>query len=128
MRRIFAYFGELRANFTLNFLAFLLMRLTGIALATYLFLHIYEIGIARRDAAQFDGKMVGFNTPFGWTLEYLLLLAVLYHMFNGLRLMAADFMHLSERQSEMLWLAGMCVIGIGAASAFVFFPGLLPSM
>ncbi|MBI5524967.1 MAG: hypothetical protein HY897_01390 [Deltaproteobacteria bacterium] len=126
MARLLTYAGMLRATFTLNFLAFLLMRLTGIALALYLFLHIWSIGQVQRGVHEFNSAMAAYNRPMGWVLEYLLLLAVLYHMFNGLRLLAADFLKLSERHSEMLWLAGMFVVGLGAYSVFVFFPTLLP--
>lgn len=115
----------LKRTFTFNYLAFLLMRITGIALAAYLFLHIYSIAKIQNGADAFNDKMESFNTPGGWVLEYLLLLAVLYHMFNGIRITAADFFGLTKRQSEMLWIAGVCIISIGAVCVFRFFPGII---
>lgn len=123
MGRVFVYFKELRLNFTLNFLSFLLMRITGVGLVLYLFLHVWSIGHARAGTESFNAAMGAYNTPLFWVFEYLLLLAVLYHMFNGLRLIAADFLGLTERQSGMLWLAGLFIVSIGAGCAFVFFPG-----
>lgn len=127
MDRIFTYAGMLRTTFTLNFFAFLLMRLTGIALAVFLFLHIWTVGQVQRGVQEFNTAMSAYNKPIGWAMEYALLLAVLYHMMNGLRLIAADFLNLTERQSEMLWLSGMCVIGLGAYAFFVFFPTFAPA-
>lgn len=123
--RIFTYFEMLKRTFTFNYLAFLLMRITGLALAAYLILHIYSIGQIRRSTEAFNAKMEAYNTPGGWILEYLLLFAVLYHMFNGIRVTIADFFGFTKKQSEMLWLAGVCIIIIGGVSAFVFFPGLI---
>ena len=127
MDRLFSYVGMLRATFTFNFFAFLLMRITGVALAVFLFLHIWTVGQVQRGMGEFNGAMAAYNKPLGWAMEYLLLMAVLYHMMNGLRLMAADFLNMTERQSELLWLAGMFVIGTGAYSLFVFFPTIAPA-
>lgn len=122
--RLMTYAVMLRRTFTLNYLAFLLMRLTGIALAIYLFLHIWSILQVQKGEAAFDAKMASYNTPVGWMLEYLLLLAVAYHLFNGVRIIAADFFHLTKRQAEMLWAVGASVVAIAGACLFVFFPGL----
>ena len=127
MDRIFTYAGMLRTTLTLNFFAFLLMRLTGIALAVFLFLHIWTIGQVQRGVQEFNTAMSAYNTPAGWAMEYVLLLAVLYHMKNGIRLIAADFLGMTERQSELLWLAGMFVLGLGAYAFLVFFPTFAPA-
>jgi succinate dehydrogenase/fumarate reductase cytochrome b subunit len=66
--------------------------------------------------------MSAYNNLFGWVLEYLLLLAVIYHMFNGLRLIAADFFNLTEKQKGLLWIAIVIIALIASASLFVFFP------
>lgn len=118
--RLTTYLTMLGRTFTVNYLSFLLMRVTGIALTVYLFLHIYSIGKIQNGVEVFDLKMESYNTPIGWVMEYLLLLAVIYHMFNGIRVTVADFFGLTKRQSEMTWLVGVCVIGIAAASVPVF--------
>jgi succinate dehydrogenase / fumarate reductase, cytochrome b subunit len=124
--RVLAYFEMLKRTFTFNYLAFLLMRITGIALVLYLILHIWSIGHVRHGSVAFNDAMAVYNKPLFWLFEYLLLLAVLYHMFNGLRLIIADFFSLTEHQSFLLWLAGLCVVIIGAFSISVFLPGIIP--
>jgi len=109
-------------NRSINLFSFLLMRLTGIALSVFLFLHIWTIGQIQKGNDSFNQAMSAYNNLFGWVLEYLLLLAVIYHMFNGLRLIAADFFNLTERQKGLLWIAIVIIALIASASLFVFFP------
>lgn len=123
-KRFLVYFEMLKRTFTFNYLAFLLMRITGIALAVYLFLHIWSIGQVLRGTEAFEAKMASYNTPLGWLMEYSLLLAVLYHIMNGLRVIVADFFGLTEKQSGMLWGAGFVVVAVGAACFSVFLQGL----
>lgn len=121
----YLYVKEITLNKSINLFSFLLMRLTGIALSVFLFLHIWTIGQIQKGNDNFDQAMNAYNNPLGWTLEYLLLLAVLYHMFNGLRLIVADFFNLTERQKGLLWIVVVVVALIASASLFVFFP-ILP--
>lgn len=124
-RRISTYFEMLKTTFTLNYLAFLLMRITGLGLVLYLILHLWSIGQIQRGSSSFDAIMNAYNKLPFWFFEYLLLLAVLYHMFNGIRVIVADFFGLTERQSGMLWLVGTAVAIAGAFSIPVFFRGIL---
>jgi len=118
----YLYLNEMSLNRSINLFSFLLMRLTGIALSVFLFLHIWTIGQIQKGNDSFNQAMSAYNNLFGWVLEYLLLLAVIYHMFNGLRLIAADFFNLTERQKGLLWIAIVIIALIASASLFVFFP------
>lgn len=122
--KVFSYFEMLKMTFTPNYLAFLLMRVTGIGIAIYLFLHIWSIGHVRHSEDAFNSTMGAYNTPIFWVMEYLLLLAVMYHMMNGLRLIVADFFELTEKQSVMLWIAGLVIVAVGAVCAPMFLRGL----
>ncbi len=119
------YIKEITLNRSINLFSFLLMRLSGIALSVFLFLHIYTIGQIQKGNDNFNLAMNAYNNPVGWLMEYLLLLAVLYHMFNGIRLIVADFYNLTDRQKGLLWIVVIIVALIASASLFVFFP-LLP--
>jgi|YNPNPStandDraft_1061719.scaffolds.fasta_scaffold126442_1 succinate dehydrogenase / fumarate reductase cytochrome b subunit len=121
----YLYLKEINLNRSINLFSFLLMRITGIALSVFIFLHIWTIGQVQKGNDSFNQAMNAYNNLFGWILEYLLLLAVLYHMFNGLRLIVADFFNLTERQKGLLWIAIVIMALIASASLFVFFP-ILP--
>lgn len=118
----YLYIKELSLNKGINLFSFLLMRLTGIGLSVFLFLHIWTIGQVQRGNDAFNSAMNAYNNPLGWTLEYLLLLAVLFHMFNGLRLIVADFFNLTEHQRGFLLIVVVICALIASASLFVFFP------
>ncbi len=116
------YIKELTLNKSINLFSFLIMRITGIGLSVFLFLHIWTIGQIQKGNDAFNSAMGAYNNPFGWTLEYLLLLAVLYHMFNGIRLIVADFFNMTESQKGLLWIVVVVFALIASASLFVFFP------
>jgi len=121
----YLYISEIKFNRSVNLISFLFMRLTGISLSIFLFLHIWTIGQVQKGNDSFNEAMNAYNNLAGWILEYLLLLAVLYHMFNGLRLIIADFCNLTERQKGLLWIVVVIVAIVASASLFVFFP-ILP--
>ncbi len=121
----YLYISEIKFNRSVNLISFLFMRLTGISLSIFLFLHIWTIGQVQKGNDSFNEAMNAYNNLAGWILEYLLLLAVLYHMFNGLRLIIADFCNFTERQKGLLWIVVVIVAIVASASLFVFFP-ILP--
>jgi succinate dehydrogenase / fumarate reductase, cytochrome b subunit len=95
-----------------------------LALVVYIVLHIYSIGHAIEGGDAFNQIMEGYNTPVGHVLEYFLLLAVLWHMFNGLRITITDFLRFSHQQRRLiLWVFILSGV-IALASLFRFIPGL----
>jgi succinate dehydrogenase / fumarate reductase cytochrome b subunit len=79
----------------LNFerVLFLLHRITGIGLIFYLLVHIIVVGFRAYSPELWDkimkaisGHYNGHYNPIIYFLEWLLLVAVIFHMMNGLRL------------------------------------------
>ncbi len=66
--------------------AFALNRLTALGLVLYLFLHLWTLRLLTRGAAAWDAFIQKAKTPPFLVLDGLLLLAVLFHGLNGLRL------------------------------------------
>jgi len=103
------FFKEWFLNFNWNMLAFVFHRISGLALVFYIILHIYSIGHSLAGGDAFDRMMEAYNTPFGHILEYFLLLAVLWHMFNGIRIIVLDFFCFSHKQKVfILWVFIVC--------------------
>jgi len=122
---------DILLNLIPGHLSYYVMRLTGIALAFYVFAHIYSLHGVTQSAKTnnpWDGinawnKMVGaYDSPVGHVIEYLLLLAVVFHMFNGLRLVAIDWFDLSKKANTMLYVTVLCMVAVCAIAAPVFFP------
>ncbi|MGB2241578.1 MAG: succinate dehydrogenase, cytochrome b556 subunit [Candidatus Puniceispirillaceae bacterium] len=78
--------------------AFLLHRVSGIALALFLPLHFYMLSLALTDPAQLDGFLVFTDLLIVKCAEFALVFLLAVHMFGGLRLMALEFLPWSPRQ------------------------------
>jgi succinate dehydrogenase / fumarate reductase cytochrome b subunit len=71
--------------------AWLLQRVTGLALVGYVFVHIWVVSSATVSGMAFDDIMAFFQKPVFIALDVLLLLAVLAHGINGMRIVLFDF-------------------------------------
>ena len=106
-----------------NFLgswAWLLHRLSGLALIFYLTLHIWVISHLANGAASFNATMAFLNSPLFKILEVGLWGVILFHAFNGVRVLIVDFFHgaLAHKKwfvllisiAFLLWAAGSAMI------------------
>ncbi|WP_376789375.1 succinate dehydrogenase, cytochrome b556 subunit [Thermoflexus sp.] len=66
-------------------LAFLLMRLTGIGLVIYLFLHLYVLRLLAQGPEAWDAFIAMAKSPLFLALDILLIMGILYHGLNGVR-------------------------------------------
>ena len=88
-----------------GFISFLLRRITGVALVLYLFTHMWVIGSANGGAETFDARLNMVQTPFFKLAEIALLAAVVYHAFDGLRLMIVHYFHVTEYRKSLFYAA-----------------------
>ena len=70
--------------------AFVLHRLSGVAIALYLLLHVVDISLV----------MYGPDGPFD---RFLAMAGVAYHALNGLRIIVMDFSRWGVRYQRLLW-------------------------
>jgi succinate dehydrogenase / fumarate reductase, cytochrome b subunit len=124
MLKFFNYFEETMRNFNLGMLSHVLHRITGVALSFYIIMHLYTLGAVRNGASALDESFAHYDNLFGHCIEYLLLLAVLFHTFNGIRIIVGDFWGQTKSHKQML--IGACAIAaiIAAIAVFFFFPEL----
>lgn len=106
-----------------NFLgswAWILHRLSGLALIFYLTLHIWVISHLAKGAESFDAMMRFLNSPLFKLLEVGLWGVILFHAFNGVRVIVVDFFHGALAQKKLflfliaiaflLWASGSAMI------------------
>ena len=106
---------------TTGFIAWALRRFTGVVLALYLFVHIWVIGAATQGAEAFNRRMETFQSPVTHILEILLLAAVIYHAFDGIRLLIINWFKVTDERKSM-WYA------VFAISAILTVVGGLPML
>lgn len=94
-----------------GFLSFALRRLTGVALVLYLFTHMWVIGSALGGPQSFDARLATVQTPFFKLAEIALLAAVVYHAFDGLRLLLVNWFDITDYRRSLFYAAfGIAVI------------------
>ena len=109
-------------------LAFVIQRVTGLALLAYLFLHVLTIH-QLREPERFDASIQMFNSPLFKLGEIGLLATVILHALNGIRLTLID-MGVgtgATRQRQMFWYFAVAVgVAIFIAGAIpIFITGVL---
>lgn len=97
--------------------AWLFHRVSGLVLAVYIIAHIWVISTgAAAGADAFDRLFETLESPFFIVLDLALLAAVVYHAFNGIRVILFD-LGIAIRQQKTLWWV---VLGASVAVMAVF--------
>ncbi len=98
-----------------GFLAALLHRLSGIALAIFLPLHFLALGRVLNGAAALDSFLAVTETPLVKASECALVVALATHMTLGLRILAIEFFAVRERTVAVLTGCAAAVFALGVA-------------
>ncbi len=84
--------------------AWLIHRITGIALTLYIFLHLYVLSHLK-DPLQYSSLIETMKNPLIRLSEAGLLGLVIGHAFNGFRLTLIDFGVPTKAQKKLFWAA-----------------------
>lgn len=101
-----------------GYVAALLHRLSGIALAVFLPLHFLALATALNGAAALDSFLAATNTPLVKASECALVAALATHMTLGLRILAIEFLDIRERTAAVLTACAAAVFAVGLAFLF----------
>ena len=90
-------------------------RITGVALVVYIFLHLSFITTASLGDGpkNFDALMKITSQPLFIVLDFVLVVVVIYHAMNGLRVVLFDAGYGIRRQKQVFWVA------MGAAAVLI---------
>ncbi len=98
--------------------SWVLHRITGATIFFFLFVHVLDTALVRVSPQAYNEVIETYKTPIVGLMEIGLVVAVLYHALNGIRVILIDFwQHGPRHQRTMLWI----VIGVFLA---VFIPAL----
>ncbi len=84
----------------------LLHRVSGLVLVTYLILHIWVLSHLTKGEAEFNRIMDAFNNPAFRLMEIGLLGIFLYHGVNGLRVIFMDYGPMAREETYLKYLVG----------------------
>lgn len=88
-----------------GFISFVLRRFTGVALVIYLFIHMWVIGSINSGPEAFDARLAMVQTTVFKIFEIALLAAVVYHAFDGIRLLVVHYLGVTEYRKSLFYAA-----------------------
>jgi len=97
--------------------AFIVHRISGIALALFLPVHFLALGTALIGEEAFDEVLRWTNQPLVIAGEYALIVLLALHLGGGLRLLALEFLPWREWQKALAALAAAFALICGLAFA-----------
>jgi succinate dehydrogenase / fumarate reductase cytochrome b subunit len=100
--------------------AFVAHRATGVAVFAFLLLHVFDVALYSLSASRFDDVHRLYGTAAMRVFETLLFYAILFHTFNGLRLVLLDTAELGVRAARrLLHVAVALTVALGTPAGFV---------
>jgi len=94
--------------------AFVLHRLSGLALALFLPAHLYVLSLAIGDGARLDRFLAWTAQPLVKAAETGLVVLLALHMAGGLRLLVLEFLPWRDGQKTLAAFAGAFAFVVGA--------------
>ena len=83
--------------------AFILHRLGGLGILAFLVLHVFDIFLMAFGEDAFNDFLALYTNPIARVLEVGLIFGVVYHAFNGLRIIIIDFWPATTVYSRQMW-------------------------
>ena len=91
-------------------------RITGVLIFFFLFAHVLDTALVRVSPHAYNSVIDTYKTPIVGLLETGLVAAILFHAFNGIRLILVDFWAKGPRYQRQL------MIGVGVLWVVLFVP------
>ena len=102
-----------------GFMAWLLMRITGVGIVIFLPIHVWGLQTMLSGPEAFNRYIQLYSHPVFKLGEIALLGAVIFHALNGIRVMLVDFGTGWRDHKMLFWI-------VAAAGAIVFITGAVP--
>jgi succinate dehydrogenase / fumarate reductase, cytochrome b subunit len=83
--------------------SWVLHRITGVAIFFFLLVHVLDTALIRVSPEAYDAVIGTYKNPIMGVGEIVLVAAIVYHAFNGLRIIAVDFWSKGARYQRQLW-------------------------
>ena len=104
-----------------GFWAYVAMRLSALGLVLYLFLHLAILSQLAMGPSAWDGFVATAKSPAFLLLDVVLIIGILVHGLNGIRLALIGFGIGVPRQKVMLWIGLALTVVFGVLSALAVF-------
>lgn len=104
--------------------SWLLHRVTGLAVLLFLLIHIVDITLIGFGPTVYNDALQVFGNPIVRLISLALIGAVLYHAFNGIRIIIIDFWPGAYKYQRAMFYAamGVTIVGFLAMAWFIVAP------
>jgi succinate dehydrogenase / fumarate reductase, cytochrome b subunit len=99
--------------------SWVLHRITGVAIFFFLLVHVLDTALIRLSPEAYDAVIGTYKQPLMGIGEIVLVGAIVYHAYNGLRIILVDFWSWATRHQRQLWWA---VLGLWLVTMAGFVP------
>lgn len=99
--------------------SWVLHRITGVAIFFFLLVHVLDTALIRVSPEAYDAVIGTYKNPLMGMGEVVLVAAIAYHAFNGLRIIVVDFWSKGAKYQRQMW---WIVIGLWAVTMLGFAP------
>jgi succinate dehydrogenase / fumarate reductase, cytochrome b subunit len=99
--------------------SWVLHRITGVGIYFFLLVHVLDTGLIRVSPEAYNIVIGHYQTPFMGVAEIALVGAVVFHAYNGLRIILVDFWNIGTRHHKAMFYV---VIGLWVATMAAFVP------
>ena len=98
--------------------SWVLHRITGVAIFFFLLVHVLDTSLVRLSPEAYNAVVATYKTPLVGLGELGLVAAIVYHAFNGLRVILIDFWRKGVKyQNVMFWVVIALTVIVLAAFA-----------
>ena len=99
--------------------SWVLHRITGIGIYFFLLVHILDTALVRVSPEAYNAVIGAYQTPLMGVAEIGLVAAIVFHAFNGLRIILVDFWNIGTKiQRPMFYI----VLGLWLVTMLAFTP------
>ena len=99
--------------------SWVLHRITGVAIYFFLLVHILDTALVRVSPEAYNIVIGSYQTPFMGVAEIALVGAIVFHAFNGIRIILVDFWNIGTKHHVALFYV---VLGLWLATMIAFTP------
>jgi succinate dehydrogenase cytochrome b subunit len=99
--------------------SWVLHRITGVAIFFFLLVHILDTALVRVSPEAYNAVIGTYQTPIMGLGEVALVGAIVFHAFNGLRIILVDFWSWATRHQQMLFYI---VVALWVVTMLAFVP------
>jgi succinate dehydrogenase / fumarate reductase cytochrome b subunit len=99
--------------------SWVLHRITGVGIYFFLLVHILDTALIRVSPEAYNAVIGAYQTPFMGVAEVGLVGAIVFHAFNGLRIILVDFWNIGTRVQRPMFYG---VLGLWLVTMVAFTP------